>query len=106
MSELCPDPGEDEMHSGFMLGEINQDLFTVNRVAKEGWLLGVFSSVSFTSVPPVPPHYLYDWVCALGTRKPGAYQIDEPHCCTGWANWLLHPTVNGDANFDFSLVQL
>lgn len=42
VSELCPDPGEDEVHSGFTLGEINQDLFTVNRVAKEGWLLRVF----------------------------------------------------------------
>lgn len=58
VTELCPDPGKDEMHSGSMLGEINLDLFTVSREANEGWLLAVFSSVFFTSVPPVPSHYL------------------------------------------------
>lgn len=42
MPELCSCPGKgsgkDEMHIGLLLGEINQDLFTVSMETKGEWL--------------------------------------------------------------------
>lgn len=107
--ELCPDPGKDEMHSGFMLGEINLDFFTVSREAKEGWLLAVFSSFYFhictsssLSLPVSLGMCQKSFGCSQARRIPSGWTTS----CTGAANWLLHPTVNEDANFDCSLVQL